>query len=775
MAGGDTLIVLNGVYSSSESTDTIRNVPNGNAGPDGRAGTADDVYTTIKAQTDFGVLIDGRKWSVGYKGAINLYGNSYIRIQGFRVFYGGPIQITSSHHIKIIRNGFGYALTNGNTATAATGEGTEYVLFEENYAFGGARYQFLTYHGLRNVFRRNVARNDYWNDSWQAAAFTNYDSTFTGWQNNIAIDSNMSCCPGHASLFSGFYNENYTDFADDTSEDFSGNIVLNYGARYAANFDWVASGTRTLTDEIYWGGVTGYYARQGSGVAATAQVRNVTIGLMKRANEGIGVGVDFGTISNSMRNSIIAHNAIGAVQRTNSNYNAYFANLLNFSGSPIAVAGANDLLNQAIVGTNLKYLPRGPEAGSPLATAGEGGGRVGAQVMWKIGLDGTLWGEPGWNLVRSPENGYGRPEDLLWPWPNEDIIKSDFAAYPGPSSLPGARGFAAPGNGLYGGPKTLTSYIWEYLGYGCPIDICRGKPVTRSDVDGDKKSDVAVYRPTNGYWYIRNSGNSYAVGAGPWIFQWGGAQDVPLQGDFDGDGKLDPAFYRPATGEWFIRASVWGYDTTRAWYLQWGTANDVPITADFDGDRKADITVYRPSTGQWFVLYSSQSYNKSASGYFQWGAAGDVPKAADYDGDGKADVATFRASNGGWYLLYSGNGYNTGQSGFYQWGAAGDLAFAGDYDGDSAADIVVYRPTTGQWFIRYSWQKFDATKFGYFQWGASGDNPRVADFDGDNKADIAVYRPSSGQWFIRYSGKAYDAAQFGYFEWGATGDQPLPN
>ena len=44
-------------------------------------------------------------------------------------------------------------------------------------------------------------------------------------------------------------------------------------------------------------------------------------------------------------------------------------------------------------------------------------------------------------------------------------------AYSG-GGVSGNRGFAADGNGLYGGPITLTSYIWEYLGNPCPADIC---------------------------------------------------------------------------------------------------------------------------------------------------------------------------------------------------------------------------------------------------------------------------------------------------------------
>jgi hypothetical protein len=56
-----------------------------------------------------------------------------------------------------------------------------------------------------------------------------------------------------------------------------------------------------------------------------------------------------------------------------------------------------------------------------------------------------------------------------------DLIKTKMAAYSYSGSLgtlSGARGFATSGTGLYGGPITLTSYIWEYLGNPCPTDIC---------------------------------------------------------------------------------------------------------------------------------------------------------------------------------------------------------------------------------------------------------------------------------------------------------------
>jgi hypothetical protein len=77
-----------------------------------------------------------------------------------------------------------------------------------------------------------------------------------------------------------------------------------------------------------------------------------------------------------------------------------------------------------------------------------------------------LWGDTGYDsLTTTP----------LWPWDDEAVIQSDMASFNmtnpvSGAAISGARGFAASGNGLYGGPITLTSYIWEQLGNACPGD-----------------------------------------------------------------------------------------------------------------------------------------------------------------------------------------------------------------------------------------------------------------------------------------------------------------
>jgi beta-N-acetylhexosaminidase len=223
------------------------------------------------------------------------------------------------------------------------------------------------------------------------------------------------------------------------------------------------------------------------------------------------------------------------------------------------------------------------------------------------------------------------------------------------------------------------------------------------DYNGDGRSDLAVWRPSTGVWWVH----------GVVTAQWGKPGDVPVPADYNGDGRVDLAVWRPSTGVWWVHGVV---------TAQWGKPGDVPVPADYNGDGRVDLAVWRPSTGVWWVHGVVTA---------QWGKPGDVPVAGDFNGDGRADLAVWRPSTGVWWV----RGIE-----MVQWGRPGDVPVAGDFNGDGRADLAVWRPSTGVWWVR---------GIEMVQWGRPGDVPVAGDFNGDGRADLAVWRPSTGVWWVR--------------------------
>jgi len=283
------------------------------------------------------------------------------------------------------------------------------------------------------------------------------------------------------------------------------------------------------------------------------------------------------------------------------------------------------------------------------------------------------------------------------------------------------------------------------------LDIHPSFPQQGADYDNDGITDISVFRPSDGKWYIRNTSDPQNLT----IFDLGAGSDIPVMTS-DTSGNNYSTIFRPSDGIWYPNVQ-----TQQINVMAWGTQGDIPVPANYLDSLSTSLAVYRPSTGTWYIRYAAGSYT-----YYQFGLAGDIPVPGNYSPDRYADIAVFRPSNGTWYFIKRAttNTMNDSRS-EVKFGLSGDKPVPADYDGDGILDVAVYRPSTGVWYVlRSSNGQAQA-----FHWGIAEDIPTTGDFDGDGKFDYAVFRPSTGNWYINRSSDG--TAQIVHF--GANGDIPV--
>jgi hypothetical protein len=196
-------------------------------------------------------------------------------------------------------------------------------------------------------------------------------------------------------------------------------------------------------------------------------------------------------------------------------------------------------------------------------------------------------------------------------------------------------------------------------------------PTIVADYDGDNKADLAVLRPptspisapcggVTATWFYRPSATP---GVNFNYICWGRFQDYTALGDYDGDNKTDIAVFRPSLGAFFVNKSGGGTET-----VFFGSSTDIPIPGDYDGDGRTDYALARQNAGAPMSFFVRTQADATQT--YQFGASTDIPVPADYSGDGKTDIAVWRPSNGTFYVRPA---QTSGTADFaFKWGQTGD-------------------------------------------------------------------------------------------------------
>jgi hypothetical protein len=426
--GGNTFVLKDGTYNSGVALTTP---PNGSP----------SAYTIVKAENDGGVVIT-QSGSLALQSTVQ-----YVQFEGLK--WDDPSQKSIlGNHLKFFRCGFRGGPSTGNNTNTTVGSNdfnnTAYILFEDCWWWGpGGRYNLLVYNSDKVICRRCVVRHDGgWDDQGSQdpeAGINFYNSSDCLAENSIVLDSE-----GPFDTWAGsFYSVKNSSTSHATNNNSWIGCIALRSDRMGLALDTDSSTGNVIQDCVLWDARNGGISF-GTG-SASLTMNRLTIGRSQLSASGDfkgGIG-SWGSGTKTVTNTIITNYTTGSdldgVSAT------YFDTYSNGSTSTGAGRVIYNPQTNGLIG-----LPR-IENGTPLKTAGSSGGQIGARIVTQIGTSSSLWGESGYNT----DTGIS-----LWPWPYESRIKNDMCA-----------GIT---RGWCGTSKTLTDYIWTYLGNPVPSDISGG-------------------------------------------------------------------------------------------------------------------------------------------------------------------------------------------------------------------------------------------------------------------------------------------------------------
>lgn len=424
LAAGDTLTIGDGTYS-----ETLQSIPNGSVGS----------YIIIRAENDGNVIVTGLSM-------VNT--DAYINIIGVNFRSGSSEKYILGNHIKFQKCEFRGGPSSGNSVNVLIGSNefndTADILLEDVWVHGSGngRYNVLVYNSDRVILRRVVVRHDGgWTGPSNPSAGINFYVSSDSWCFNcIVLDSIASL--DWSGAFYMVKNSSVTHANNNNG--IVGSIILNnpdLGLRMDASAVGNNITNVTLSDTVLWDNINGGISACCAG-NVTATANRLTVGRSAVTLSGDWKG-GYGEFSNG--SATITNSIFRDMDADVSGATATYCDTYSNSSQNCSATG---LHTYDPITNGLTYLAR-IEAASNLKTAGSGGSQIGAQIVNKIGADGTLHGESSWNS----DTG-----NALWPWPNETRIKKEMC-----TDVSITRGFC--------GSSSLTQYVMNYLGNGNPYNV----------------------------------------------------------------------------------------------------------------------------------------------------------------------------------------------------------------------------------------------------------------------------------------------------------------
>lgn len=388
--------------------------------------------------------------NVQITGPMNFVGNTYLTFVGLTItgtniavsIYsngaGAPSQYLTFQQI-------GWTCTSvvlNDNACFRMYDGTNHVLVEDSWGYGGGRYTIMCQGSYNlntgcdyNTFRRLVLRMGPSTSTAgnPQASLSLYFSSSNTVENVIALDGSAASDSSNAA----FYVTGHTPPPNADSNKYYGLIALNnLGIGLYLDCGGAVCNGNEVYNSVFWGSSRHAAAISGGTCDNTVLDHNT---LAKADPTGVLTGMH-GFTNNICTGTSITNDALysnsgyGANRNsgsiTTNNNNGYYGNTAGTLNG--ITAGAGDVTTDPA----FSYITR-IETASPYHNAGSSGD-IGANVINRY-QDGVLTGT------------------ALWPWPNEARIKTEMC------------------NGVSTGwcstTKTLTTYIWEYLGNTIPADI----------------------------------------------------------------------------------------------------------------------------------------------------------------------------------------------------------------------------------------------------------------------------------------------------------------